>query len=120
MMNVDYSIEKGQLVIQELRTRRVVRRETFEAPVLQVLSLPKSSSCLVLLDPSASKKPTFENLFKVGSDGVIEWKAALPQLHDAFVSVVDCDDHVEARTWKGERVEIDLENGRTKSARFVK
>jgi hypothetical protein len=88
--------------------------------VLQVLSLPKSSSCLVLLDPSASKKPTFDNLFKVGSYGVIEWRAVLPQSHDAFVSVVDYDDHVEAQTWNGQRVEIDLASGRTKNARFVK
>lgn len=88
--------------------------------MLQVLSLPKSSGCLVLLDPSASKKPTFENLFKVSSDGVIKWKAVLPQFHDAFISVVDCDNHVEAQTWNGQRVEIDLESGRTKNVRFVK
>ena len=90
------------------------------AQVLQVITLPKGDGCLVLLDPSATKKPTFENLFKVGADGSIVWKAELPRSHDAFVETIDCGNHVEAQTCNGDRVEIELESGRTKNARFVK
>jgi hypothetical protein len=120
MANNGYSIEDGQLIVREQSTDRVVRRQTFEVPVLQVLTLPGGDGCLVLLDFSATKKPTFENLFKVGTDGAIVWKAELPQSHDAFVSMSDCGDHVEANTWNGYRVEIDLESGRAKRTWFVK
>lgn len=120
MTSVDYSVENGQLIIRGLPAGCGVRRYAFEAPVLQILPLPAGGGCLVLLDPSGTKKPTFENLFKVGPDGSMHWKVHLPVSHDAFVSVIECGDRVEARTWNGQRVEIDLENGRTSNARFVK
>jgi hypothetical protein len=120
MKGFEYSMDKGQLVIRELPSCRVIHRKAFEAPVLQVLPLSEIGGCLVLLDPSGTKQPTFENLFKVGPDGSVEWKAELPRSHDAFVSVNEFGDHVEARTWDGDRVEIDLERGRAKNVRFVK
>jgi len=115
-----YSFESGQLIVREQATGRVVCRQTFEVPVLQVLALPGGNGCLVLLDPSATKDPTFENLLKVGADGAVVWRAELPKSHDAFVSVSNCSDHVEAQTWNGYRVEIDLESGRAKKTWFVK
>lgn len=120
MTSFDYSIEQGQLLIREQPTGRVVRCDAFETTVLQILPLPKSEGCLVLLDPSKSKKTTFENLFRVGPDGSINWTVKLPHSHDAFVRVIDCGDHVEARTWNGQRVEIDLTNGQTTNVTFVK
>jgi hypothetical protein len=118
--NNRYSVEEGQLIVREQSTDRVVRRQTFEVPVLQVLTLPGGDGYLVLLDFSATKKPTFENLFKVGTDGAIVWKAELPRSPDAFVSMRHCGKHVEAQTWNGYRVEIDLESGRATNTWFVK
>jgi len=118
MQETDYSIEQGQLVIRDLLTGRILRCD-FEAAVSKVLPVPEDD-CLVLLDPAATKRPTFENLFRVRKDGSVEWKAELPQSHDAYVSVRDCDGRIEANTWNGERVEIDLNSGRTKNRQFVK
>lgn len=118
MASMDYRIEKGQLVIRELPSGNIVRIGSFEVPVLQIL--PLANGCLVLLDPSATKKPTFENLLMVGADGAVRSRAQLPDSHDAFVRVVERDSGVEAQTWNGQLVEIDLATGRTGNARFVK
>ena len=68
-MTFDYSVEKGQLIIRELSTGHVVQ-QVFEAPIIQLLPSSKDDGCLVLLDPSAMKKPTFENLFPSANDFV--------------------------------------------------
>jgi len=116
----NYIIENGHLVVRELPSGKIVWSTSFEAPVLQIVPLLKLDGCLVLLDPGASKKPTFENLFMVGSDGAVRWRAQLPGSHDAFTNVVARDTGVEAQTWNGQLVEIDLSTGRTRNARFVK
>jgi hypothetical protein len=118
MNKTEYSIEKGQLIILELLTGRTMRCD-FDVAVSEVLPIPEDD-CLVLLDPDAMKKLTFENLLKVRRDGSVEWKAALPQSHDTFVSMEACGDRIEANTWSGYRVEIDLSSGQIKSVRFVK
>jgi hypothetical protein len=119
MKRTEYSIEQGQLVIRDALTGQVMRCD-FEVAVSKMLPLRKDNACLVLLDPAATKKPNFENLLKVRQDGAVEWKAELPDSHDAFVSMHDCGDHVEANTWNGYHVEIDLNSGRTRNVRFVK
>jgi hypothetical protein len=87
-------------------------------PVLQEIETSKGS--LILLDPDASKQPTFENLF-LRRNGRIKWKAELPQSHDAFVSVKSTETgDIEAQTWQGLLVKIDLETGKTTKKEFVK
>src|SRR5258708_2861275 len=108
MAKVDYSIENDRLVVRELSSGKIIWNDGFEAPVLQVVALPDLDGCLVLLDPSATDKPTFENLFRVGPDGSIRWKAQLPRSRDAFTSVIDHGGRIEAQTWTGLVVEIDL------------
>ena len=120
MKRFDYFLENELLTIREVSSGNIVQCNAFEAPVLQVLPLSRVEGCLVLLDPSAIKKPTFENLFKVSPDGLVDWTVSLPLSHDAFVSVIDRGDYVEARTWKGQSVEINLANGQTRNVRFVK
>jgi hypothetical protein len=79
-----------------------------------------SQGSLILLDPAASKQPTFRNLF-LCRDGRIKWKAQLPRSHDAFVSVnVTRTGEIEARTWQGLLVKVDLETGKTTQKEFVK
>jgi len=119
MKMTDYNIENGQLVICELVSGEVIRCG-FEVPVLQMLPLSIGDGCLVLLDPDATEKPTFENLLKIQSDGSVQWRTPLPDSNDFFVRMEKCGEHIEANTWNGYRVEIDLNSGRTKNLRFVK
>jgi hypothetical protein len=87
-------------------------------PVLQEIETSKGS--LILLDPDASKQPTFENLF-LRRNGRIKWKAQLPQSHDVFVSVKLTESgEIEAQTWQGLLVKVDLETGKTTKKEFVK
>ena len=120
MANYDYDVKEGRLIVRDLIADCVTCRQTFEVPVVQVLTLQSGDGCLVLLEYNASRKPTFENLLRVRPDGTVVWRAELPQSHDAFVAVVDRGNRVEAHTWNGFRVEIDLDTGRTKNVRFVK
>jgi hypothetical protein len=120
MASIAYSIESGQLVVRELPSGKIVLSCAFEAPVFQIVPLLKLDGCLVLLDPGATKKPTFENLFMVGSDGTVRWRAQLPGSHDAFTYIFERGTCVEAQTWNGQLVEVDLSTGRTRNARFVK
>jgi hypothetical protein len=88
-------------------------------PVLQEIETSKGS--LILLDPDGSKQPTFENLLLVRPNGRIQWKAQLPQSHDAFISVKLTETgEIEAQTWQGLLVKIDLETGKTTNKAFVK
>jgi hypothetical protein len=120
MANVNYEIESGQLVIRELPNAKIVCKTNFEVPVLQIISLPDREGCLVLLDWGATKKPTFENLLRVNPDGSIGWKAQLPDSHDAFTDVTQNGDRVDAHTWNGYLVDIDLKTGQTRNVRFAK
>jgi hypothetical protein len=93
-------------------------KKTSELPVLQEIETSKGS--LILLDPGASKEPTFENLF-LRRHGRIKWRAQLPQSHDAFVSVnLTESGEIEAQTWQGLLVKVDLETGKTTKKEFVK
>jgi hypothetical protein len=120
MAYFDYTIEDGRLVIRNGSSGMRVWQGGFEGPVVQIVALPGREGCLVLLDYSSSKAPTFENLFRVALDGSIIWKAQLPRSHDSFTEMIDRGDRVEARTWTGYLVQIDLTTGRTSDARFVK
>jgi hypothetical protein len=115
MMKSDYVIENGQLVVRELHSRKIVWNSSFEMPVFQIVPLHELDGCLALLDPGVNKKPTFENLFMVGSDGVVRWRAQLPSSHDAFVNVVERDTGIEAQACKGQFIEIDSSTGQTRS-----
>jgi hypothetical protein len=87
-------------------------------PVLQEIETGKGS--LILLDPGASKQPTFENLL-LRCHGQIKWRAQLPQSHDAFVSVrLTESGEIEARTWQGWTIKVNLQTGKTTKQEFVK
>jgi hypothetical protein len=83
-------------------------------------TIETSEGTLILLDPGSSKQPTFENLF-LRHNGRVKWKAQLPQSHDAFVSVrLTESGEIEANTWQGFLVKVDLETGKTTKKDFVK
>jgi hypothetical protein len=116
-----YSIESGKLVARDPRTGEIRWSNDFSGcPVLKVLPLADGGDCLVLLDFGASRQPTFENLFRVGTTGEIVWRADLPQSHDAYVDVQQSDDGIVGNTWLGARVRIDLSTGHVHWLSFTK
>ena len=79
-----------------------------------VNALPCSAGihCIILLDMTASKKATFENLLCVGRNGHVVWKAELPKTKDAFVGFQRAADGLlHANTWNGYRVTLDPVTG---------
>ena len=119
-MNNGYKIESGKLVIFDLATNDVKWSGDFEGSVFKILPIPEGDDCLVLLDPGISKKPTFENLLRVQPSGDITWRAKLSRSHDAYTDVLSTGEGVEARTWNGVRVLIDLADGSVREIGFSK
>jgi hypothetical protein len=116
-----YTIESGKLIIRRGDDRLAPIIADFKGiPVYKVLPFSSGDGCLVLLDPGFSKAPTFENLLCVKSSGHVEWRAQLPDSHDAFVDVLFVGEAIEGRTWNGYRVEIDPATGKSKKIGFTK
>ena len=120
-MNKKFTIESGKLVISDTETGKTLWSGNFNGyPVFKLLPLQNGEDCLVLLDPGASKQPTFENLLKVTSSGEVTWKASLPHSHDAYTDVVLKNKAVEATTWCGSHVLVNPSNGITQKIGFSK
>lgn len=88
--------------------------------VLAAMPINGNSKCVILLDPAASKEPTFENLLCVARDGTIVWKAELPENNDTFVSLKGTKAGLFANTWSGYYVKINGSNGKLIEREFVK
>lgn len=119
-MNTKYCEEQGKLVIRDHTTNAIRWQGDFDAPVYKVLPLELEDGCLVLLDPGGSKKSAFENLFFVDSSGKTRWRAQLPDPHGAFTDILLGKDGIEASTWYGTRVRVDVATGRTSRIGFGK
>ena len=77
-MITNYTIESGKLVVRDSTTGKILWSGNFEGfPVFRLLPLELEGDCLVLLDPGASKKPTFENLLRVKANGTVVWHAKI-------------------------------------------
>jgi hypothetical protein len=76
--------------------------------------------CIVLLDPDATRKPRFENLFAVDRDGNVVWKANLPETHDAFLDAQLDSEGLSVWSWSCYRLLLDPSDGRTISQVFTK
>ena len=114
-----YSIDSGDLVVKDNETSTTIWRGRFEnTPVYKII--PLGERCLVLLDPGNSGKPTFDNLLLINSFGQTLWKAQPPQSNDAFADVTLTLGGVEANTWYGVRVSVDIDSGHTKKIGFCK
>ena len=120
-MNPHFAIESGKLVVRDESSRAVLWRGDFDGyQVVKILPLANTETCLVLLDPGGSTRPTFENLFLVNQSGAVHWKAKLPRTNDAFADVFMRGDHIEACTWQGIRVDLNAATGETKQIGFAK
>jgi hypothetical protein len=120
-MRASYTLQNGKLLIQEQPTQRTLWEGWIESvPVTNVVPLSNEDGCLVLLDYHVAKKQTFENLLKIDRDGKIIWRAQLPESHNFFVAIRYSDDKLEANTWSGHLLEVDLQTGHAKNIRFTK
>lgn len=120
-MNTSHRIESGKLIIENLSTGVLEWSGDFEGlPVFKVLPINGTTDCLVLLDPGASKQPTFKNLLRVKNTGDIIWRAELPRSHDAYADVLVTNQGVEARSWQGIRVLVSLVDGSVEEIGFSK
>ena len=120
-MKPHYTIEFGKLVVRDTSSSSLLWSGDFDGcRVFKILPLGSTEDCLVLLDPGSSTRPTFENLLLVGPAGAVRWKAQLPQTNDAFVDVLLIGQKLEARTWNGLRVKVDVETGQTLEIGFTK
>ncbi len=120
-MNKKFTIESGKLVVSDTETGRTLWSGNFNGyPVFKLLPLQNGEDCLVLLDPGASKQPTFENLLKVTSSGRVAWKASLPHSHDAYTDVILKNKEIEATTWSGSHVRVNSSNGISQKIGFSK
>ena len=90
---------------------------------------PVDSACvtsggnvIVLLRFSGKKHGSFENLLMIGPRGEVLWRAELPEPSsgDAYVEFKLNADRLFANSWSGNRVEINLENGKVLSRQFAK
>ncbi len=120
MANFDFRTENGKLVVRKSPGGALVWSGEFGAPVMQVVTGLSIEGCLVLLDAGATKPPTFENLLLVSPDGEVRWRAQLPQTHDAVSEIVERQGKLEAKTWLGFKVEVDLATGRASEIGFFK
>jgi hypothetical protein len=76
--------------------------------------------CNILLDPDATRKPRFENLFCVDRDGKTVWIATLPLTDDTFVGAEMGPDGLRAWSWSCYRIIFDPADGRIIEQVFTK
>ena len=89
-------------------------------PVIAMLSVKSNLAWIILLDPLATKQPTFENLLCIAHDGRVLWRAELPETHDCFVEVQVRPVGPIAATWSGYRVKLNPDTGRIAEWQFAK
>ncbi len=91
-------------------------------PVEQVMPLPASDDCIVLLAHERGPK-VFRNVLRLGPTGEEVWVADIPEPTgpDAYVEINwDQEAALTASSWSGYLVSLDPESGRIKEAEFVK
>lgn len=88
--------------------------------VQAVILADQNRKCILLLDPNAYKKATFENLICINRSGFLVWKAKLPANPDLFVQITREPNGVGAITWSGMEMVFDEETGSELNREFVK
>jgi hypothetical protein len=76
--------------------------------------------CVLLLDPDASPKNVFENLFCIDPSGRSIWIAHLPSVPDRFLDLAVTSEGMWGTTWSGFRILLDKNSGRELKRVFVK
>lgn len=90
-----------------------------QIPVLDAFPFDDDAKCLILLDWSGVREPTFENLLCIEGDGTLCWTAELPRNHDTFVEFELRAEGLFAWSFSGHRVKLDLGTGKIIEREFV-
>lgn len=118
---IDCKVENGELLLIQTANGSIVFRGRFEGvSVIDAVAVPQVQGVLVLLDPGGSKEPSFKNLILVDKDGSVRRCFYLPDSHNAFTEIVSKGNEIDARTWNGQLVHLDLDTGKVKPAGFSK
>lgn len=84
------------------------------ADIQSALPSADGKRCVLLLDPDASKRTHFENLFCIDKGGNIIWTAELPSspgMADCFVAVTRTPEGLRATSWSCWSVLLDQQTG---------
>ena len=84
------------------------------------LPLAGGARCVILLDPNASEKAAFKNLFCAERDGTIAWTAELPETHDRFMDIQMGKDGLHAHSWSSFNVTLNATTGQAIRYEFTK
>jgi len=123
-MNPAYRTERGEIVVTDRGTGRLVWRGKPDGqPVSILMPLPDSEDCIALLDPDAGPiHDAFRNLVRCRPDGTVVWRADLPDwgMADGYVEMTWVDDGLAAHSWSGYWARINPETGAIMSVTFTK
>jgi len=64
------------------------------ALIKSAIPIGAGERCILLLDPDASQRPVFENLFCIDRKGKVIWVAQLPENPDVFVAAAPTSDGI--------------------------
>jgi hypothetical protein len=89
-------------------------------PVKTALPIDNGERCIILLDPDATKIAKFDNLFCIDRSERKIWSAKLPGPGDAFTEISFCPKGIQAYSWSGFSVTINIEDGVAIDSKFTK
>ena len=88
--------------------------------IKRAVPIENGKLCILLLDPDASKRSTFENLLCIDRRGRPVWTATLPTSPDAFLDIASTPAGLLAKTWSGLTILLDQRAGTELRRTFVK
>jgi len=116
---MEYSIADGALEIREPeRSGTLTWRGSFEGEVFRAAPLPGTDDCIVIVE--YQQGDVHNNVFRVGPDGEIVWRAESAPEYGAYTDVKVEGDHISAYSWSGYRVTLDWARGTIIDKLFVK
>jgi hypothetical protein len=119
MTKIVFSALKLGISVQE-NNGLIISGQFGGAAIKSAIPLGNGARCILLLDPVASDATAFENLVCVDRAGAVIWRARLPTSPDVFVSVALVPEGVQAKTWSGVSILLDVDSGREQARSFVK
>jgi outer membrane protein assembly factor BamB len=117
-----YSLNEKRLQIKDGHSQEVIWGGKPDGyPVLTVFPIPESDDCIVLLDFN-NNTSRLKNVVRCKPDGTIAWRCQLPNSSgfDAYTSVAWTNQVIEAYSWSGFVVSLNIDNGNIMSSMFVK
>jgi hypothetical protein len=120
MTTVEFSCPRYGIIVEIHDGSRVCSGNYEGAQIKFALPIDGGACCVLLLDPDASTTPVFENLICIDLAGSIIWRARLPAIPDAFLSITRIPEGILTKTWSGMSLLLDPATGRELARNFVK